>query len=130
MKLSAGDWKFTYQPGCSRASANASASSPASASSASKSSVVQMSGCCGVVPAARYLLTVRTISRYRAAGTTPQQPDIWTPLDFEADEADAGELALAFADALEQPGWYVNFQSPAESFIVFPGRIFRYRRGD
>jgi hypothetical protein len=75
-------------------------------------------------------LTVRTISRYRAAGTTPQQPDIWTTLDFEADEADAGELALAFADALEQPGWYVNFQSPAESFIVFPGRIFRYRRGD
>ena len=24
----------------------------------------------------------------------------------------------------------MNFQSPAESFIVFPGRIFRYPRGD
>ena len=31
---------------------------------------------------------------------------------------------------LAGPGWYVNFQSPAESFIVFPGRIFRYPRGD
>jgi hypothetical protein len=76
-------------------------------------------------------LTLRKISRYRARGTTPDQPDIWTTLDFEADEAEAGELAQAFADVLDdQPGWYVNFESPAESFVVFPGRIFRYPRGD
>ena len=76
-------------------------------------------------------LTVRKISRYRARGTTPDQPDIWTTLDFEADEAEAGELAQAFADVLDdQPGWYANFESPAESFVVFPGRIFRYPRGD
>jgi hypothetical protein len=35
-----------------------------------------------------------------------------------------------FADVLDQPGWYVNFQSFAESFVVFPGRVFRYPRGD
>ena len=75
-------------------------------------------------------LTVRKISRYRAQGTTPDQPDIWCVLDFDADEADAEDLAQAFAGALAEPGWYVNFQSPAESFIVFPGRIFRYPRGD
>jgi len=75
-------------------------------------------------------LTVRKISRYRAQGTTPDQPDIWMTLDFEADEAGAGELAEAFAAVLDEPGWYVNFQSPAESFVVFPGRIFRYPRGD
>ena len=75
-------------------------------------------------------LTVRKISRYRAQGTTPDQPGIWTTLDFEADEAVARELAEAFAGVLDQPGWYVNFQSPTESFVVFPGRIFRYPRGD
>jgi len=75
-------------------------------------------------------LTVRKISRFRAQGSTPDQPDIWTVLDFEAAEAGAGELAGAFAGALAQPGWYVNFESPAESFVVFPGRIFRYPRGD
>lgn len=74
-------------------------------------------------------LTMRKISRYQAQGTTPGQPDIWTVLDFEADEAHAGELAGAFAGVLDQ-GWYVNFQSPAESFVVFPGRIFRYPRGE
>jgi hypothetical protein len=51
-------------------------------------------------------------------------------VDFEGDEADAEDLAQAFAEALGEPGWYVNFQSPAESFIVFSGRIFRYPRGD
>ena len=75
-------------------------------------------------------LIVRKISRYRAGGATPDQPDIWTALDFEADNRDARELAEAFAGVLDQPGWYVNFQSPAESFVVFPGKIFRYPRGD
>jgi hypothetical protein len=75
-------------------------------------------------------LTVRKISRYRAQDTTPDQPGIWCVLDFEADEAEAEGLARALADVLDEPGWYVNFQSPAESFIVFPGRIFRYPRGD
>jgi hypothetical protein len=76
-------------------------------------------------------LTVCKISKYRAQGTMPDQPDIWTVLDFEADEAQASELAEAFADVLDdQPVWYVNFQSPTVSFVVFPGRIFRYPRGD
>jgi hypothetical protein len=76
-------------------------------------------------------LTVRKISKYRAGGTTPVQPGIWTTLDFEADEVQAAGLAEAFADALEDgPGWYVNFQSPTEAFVVFPGRIFHYPRGD
>lgn len=75
-------------------------------------------------------LIVRKISRYRAGGTTPDQPGIWTTLDFEADDSDARELAEVLAEVLDQPGWYVNFQSPAESFVVFPGKIFRYPRGD
>jgi hypothetical protein len=75
-------------------------------------------------------LTVRRIGRYRAGGTTPDQPDIWTTLDFEAEEARAEELAQTFAAALDRPGWYVNFESPAANFVVFPGRIFRYPRGD
>jgi hypothetical protein len=75
-------------------------------------------------------LTIRTSSRFQAVGTTADQPHIWTTLDFEADEANAAELAQACADALDQPGWYVNFESAAESFVVFPGRNFRYPRGD
>lgn len=75
-------------------------------------------------------LNVRKISRFQARGTTADQPGIWTTLDFEADEAEAEELAGTFADALDQPGWYVDFRSPTETFVVFPGRTFRYQRGD
>ena len=75
-------------------------------------------------------LAVRKISRYQAQGTTPDQPDTWTILDFEADETQADELARAFAGALDQPGWYVDFRSPTHTFVVFPGRAFRYPRGD
>jgi hypothetical protein len=76
-------------------------------------------------------LTVRTISRVRFEGVAAGQPEIWTLLDFEADEAEAGELTRIFAGALDdQPSWYVEFRSAAETFVVFPGRIFRYPRGD
>jgi len=75
-------------------------------------------------------LTVRKISRYRASGTTPDQPDIWTVFEFEAGEAEAETLADKFAEALDEPGWYVNFESPEDNFVVFRGRIFRYPRGD
>src|ERR1700733_8691113 len=36
----------------------------------------------------------------RTGGTTPEQPDIWTVFEFEADEAAADDLARAFAGAL------------------------------
>ena len=44
--------------------------------------------------------------------------------------AAADDVARAFAGALDEPGWYVNFQSAAQAFVVFPGKIFRYPRGD
>lgn len=75
-------------------------------------------------------LTVRGISRFRARGTTRDQPDIWTTLDFEADEAEAGNLTETFSGALDRPGWYVNFESPTDAFVVFPDQIFHYPRGD
>jgi len=76
-------------------------------------------------------LTVRKISKYRAAGTTPEQPEVWTVFEFEADEAAGDDLAQAFAGALDDdPVWYVNFQSPSLAYVVYPGKIFRYPRGD
>jgi hypothetical protein len=35
------------------------------------------------------------------------------------------------AGVLDEPGWYADFRSAADAFVVFPGRIFRYpRAGD
>lgn len=77
-------------------------------------------------------LAMHKISRYRITEPGPGQPVIWAAVEFSADEGSAGELAETFADVLDdQPSsWYVDFHSPTESFVVFPGRIFRYPRGD
>ncbi|GGP54919.1 hypothetical protein [Saccharothrix coeruleofusca] len=75
-------------------------------------------------------LVVQEIKRVAVRNPTADQPPVWTLLSFEAPDADADALARAFSDALDQPGWYADFRTPDETFVVFPGRIFRYSRGD
>ena len=31
---------------------------------------------------------------------------------------------------LDSPGWYTNFDTPDDTVVIFPGRVFRYPRGD
>lgn len=76
-------------------------------------------------------LTLTKISRITVGDATADQPQLWTLVDFQAPDADAEALAAAFSDTLEHAGgWYVEFHTPTESFVVFAGRVFRYRRGD
>lgn len=69
-------------------------------------------------------------ARYEVSGTAEYQPPVWTAIEFEA-PADRGDaLAAALSDVLLLPSWYANWTSDTEATIVFPGRIFRYPRGD
>jgi hypothetical protein len=61
-----------------------------------------------------------------AAGFPPQ----WTLLRFEVPDAAAEGLANALATALEDFGWYVDFHTARETFVVFAGCVFRYVTGD
>jgi hypothetical protein len=75
-------------------------------------------------------LAITRIARFVPGGTTSDQPDTWTLIDFVADDSDADEIASAFADVLDRPGWYADFRSDRETFVVFPGKVYRYPRGD
>jgi hypothetical protein len=76
-------------------------------------------------------LVVGKVRRADQGDTGAGQPEVWTLIEFEADEADAGALAAAFSEVLDQPGgWYVDFRTPAETFVVYARRVFRYPRGD
>lgn len=75
-------------------------------------------------------LVVRKIVRRAPERTAKYQPDIWTNIDFEIDEADGDTLADALAEVLDEPGWYADFRSDSEIYVVFPGQVFRYPRGD
>lgn len=34
------------------------------------------------------------------------------------------------ATVVAEPGWYVNFSSDSETFVVYRTRVFRYPHGD
>lgn len=75
-------------------------------------------------------LVVREIRRSAVEGLPAYQPGVWTVIEFDADDSDAEMLATDLAGILAEPGWYVNYSSASETFVVYPGRIFRYPRGD
>jgi hypothetical protein len=76
-------------------------------------------------------LVTRKIHRTAAGDVSAGQPELWTFIEFEADEQEAGVLADALAKVLDhQHGWYTDFRTPDETFVVFSGRVFRYPRGD
>jgi hypothetical protein len=75
-------------------------------------------------------LVVRRLSRSAIEGTTPDQPPVWTILEFEVADDDAERLADALMGLLARPGWYADFHNDREIFVVFPDRVFRYPRGD
>ena len=75
-------------------------------------------------------MRITRCSRYEVTGAADYQPPIWTLIEFEAPASVSGALAGELADSLLSPGWYANWNSDAEATVVFPGRIFRYPRGD
>lgn len=81
-----------------------------------------------------FRFTVTEVSRGRPK-LSPQQiavgvAPVWCVIEFELEEERAGELADRLAGALDPIGWYANFSSSTETYVVFPGRTFRYTRGD
>jgi hypothetical protein len=75
-------------------------------------------------------LITRRLSRYAVKTASADQPPVWTEFVFEVADEHAVELADALAEVLDQPGWYADFHNDEEIFVIFPGRVFRYRRGD
>jgi len=74
-------------------------------------------------------LVVREVGR--SEPVPGREPAIWAAIEFEANDAVAGALAARLAEILEERrGWYCNFSSASETFVVYRGRIFRYPRGD
>lgn len=74
-------------------------------------------------------LVIHKISRGPAASAAEYQPKTWTLIEFSAD-TDPDALAERFAAVLDGPGWYVDFRTETTTYVAYPGRVFRYRRGD
>ncbi len=82
-----------------------------------------------------FTLTVGQIERVSPKDISPWQrsvaiPGTWTLLHFEAEDEDLERLAEALAGSLENVGWYADFHTETETFVVIAGRVFRYASGD
>lgn len=75
-------------------------------------------------------LTLTSIERHPVENATADQPRAWTMIHFAFPEPEAERLADALAGALDKPGWYANFNSDDDTFVIFPDRVLRYRQGD
>ncbi|GAA1531386.1 hypothetical protein [Kribbella lupini] len=75
-------------------------------------------------------LTVRKLQRVAVTGASAAQPALWTIMDFAVEDQHAEALAEKLQEVLDKPGWYADFHNADEIFVVFPGKVFRYPRGD
>jgi hypothetical protein len=75
-------------------------------------------------------MRITRCARFEVTGTAGYQPPIWTLIEFEALASSSDALASELAGGLLSPGWYANWNSDTEATVVFPGKIFRYPRGD
>jgi hypothetical protein len=80
-------------------------------------------------------ITVNRIERVEPTNISDEQlasgiPTRWTLLFFEVADDAAPALADALAAILDEPGWYVDFHTAGESFVVFRNAVFRYAIGD
>jgi hypothetical protein len=51
-------------------------------------------------------------------------------LRFELPDAQAERLASVLAESMHGFGWYADFHTAEESYVVFAGRVFRYATAD
>jgi hypothetical protein len=76
-------------------------------------------------------LRVEKVYRVEAGDESVGQPRVWTFIAFDVPDESAPSLADALSEALESAGgWYCDFRTAEETFVVFAGQTFRYRRKD
>lgn len=76
-------------------------------------------------------LQVRKVSRADAGDVSVGQPLTWTFIEFTVEDQVLGALIEALSRSLDPAGgWYCDFRTAEETFVVFAHQTFRYIRGD
>ena len=76
-------------------------------------------------------LQVRKVSRGDVGDVSAGQPLTWTFIEFKVEDRFLADLVEALSRSLDPAGgWYCDFRTAEESFVVFAGQVFRYSRGD
>ncbi|MBN2470508.1 MAG: hypothetical protein JXN59_07280 [Anaerolineae bacterium] len=74
-------------------------------------------------------LHVTRTERWNVPHPADFQPPVWTALTYEG-RSDLADLVAAQISRALKPRWYTNFSTGRHVYVIFPRRIFRYRKGD
>jgi len=75
-------------------------------------------------------LHITKIETWNVANAAEHQPNVWTAMSFEVDNAEADAVAEELSHVLDSPGWYIDAQQDEWVCVIFPDRIFKYQHGD
>ena len=65
-------------------------------------------------------LQVTNTSEFEQREPSPDQPRRWTAIFFEGHEDEADEIAEELSRALKPRGWYADFSTASDKFVVLP----------
>ncbi|MPY56146.1 hypothetical protein [Streptomyces spongiae] len=75
-------------------------------------------------------LQITKLTRVEMTNVGDAQPRLWTLLDFTAEEAGARHFADQLTSCLPSTGgWYTDFHTPSDTFVIFANKVFRYPPG-
>jgi len=75
-------------------------------------------------------LRVTKIETWNVANAAEYQPNVWTAMSFEVDNAEADAVVEELSHVLKSPGWYINARRDEWVYVIFPQRVFKYQCGD
>jgi len=75
-------------------------------------------------------LQIENEEQWNVPRATDDQPKKWTAVFFRGDVKDASRIAAILSTSLRERSWYANLSTPTEEFVIFPHRVFRYKKGD
>jgi hypothetical protein len=74
-------------------------------------------------------LNITQTETWHVTNAAELQPGVWTAVSFEVSDVDADTIVAELSRALK-PQWYIDARWAEWVFVIFPQRVFKYRRGD
>ncbi|MFA5945410.1 MAG: hypothetical protein WC802_00670 [Patescibacteria group bacterium] len=75
-------------------------------------------------------LVITKTDYWDVKNSSADQPKQWTAVSFEVEGDRADVIAENLSNVLKPTGWYLNMNSNDTVMVVFPGKVFKYLKGD
>lgn len=75
-------------------------------------------------------LQITREEKWDIKNSAPDQPSEWHVAWFEVEDSLVEKFSQKLSEVLHKGKWYVDLTSETEKLIVFPGKTYRYQKGD